>query len=966
MIYTIRAGVVGVLMALLAMSTQVAMGADEGTGSIIGRVTNAENGSPLAFANLMLSRLAAPGDTVGTPAGGALTKTDGSYRIVVPPGTWKLVASFVSFDQKRITDIGVAAGQAVSLDFGLVPTAMRLQTVTVTALRIENSEEAVLAQQRRSGAVSDGVSAAQISRTTDNNAAEVLQRVTGVSIIGNKYVYVRGLGERYSSTTVNGVSIGTPEPNKRVVPLDLFGAGLLDNLVVQKTYTPDHSADFGGGVVNINTRDFPGREIRSFTISSAFNARTTGKDFLAYEGGSSDWLGFDDGTRDLPGMIDRIARDQKIVTRGVGGVGFSPDTIALLGDSFKNIWTRRSKSAFPAYSFSGSYGNEATLFGRQLGFLGAVSMSNGFSTYRSEQVFYKSDQGTLTAETSHRATTSEASTLWGAIGNASYRVNDFNTLAVRTMYNRSSEDQMRTYQGYDYSITRALRNTRLKYVERGMLASSVSSSSYLTFLGNATLDLRYSYSRADRDEPDRREYTYQENPLIEDDEIVGSVWVIRRDTDTGFTRMYGSMDEEERTPEANLTLPFKQWNRLESKVKIGALVKNKDRDSRWRRFAFRAPSWSARQWQTIGSLPADSLMSEGRIGGTPKYFTLEEQTLADGNNWDNYKAHTDITAAYAMVDMPLTRNLRAVAGARLEKATVKVDSYDPFRRGIDFNAPHSEIENSDILPAVNLTYAVRENANVRAAYSATVSRPDYRELSHFVIKDYVSGYQEIGNPGLKRAKIHSFDVRGETFPNASELLAGSLFYKRMLDPIEKIIRLTQGNGTYMPVNGEYANVLGGEIEARLALGRLTGRLDSFGFSGNLTLVHSKAKLPPNIGSEQNKERPLEGQSPYVFNTGVFYTSPKGATSASLLYNVFGKRLANVGVGESPNVYEQPKHTIDVTLSHRFRAFRVKLSMENILDDDTLFTQKGNADPEERTVSRVERGRSLSLAISTAE
>ena len=220
-------------------------------------------------------------------------------------------------------------GQVTTVDVSMVPDAMTLKTVQITAKAIENTEASVLAQQKRAGAVSDGISSQQIAKSTDSNAAEALQRVTGLSIVGGRYVYVRGLGERYSSTQVNGSTIGTPEPNKRVVPLDLFASGLLDNLVVQKTYTPDQPGEFGGGVINVSTRDFPGQRLLDFSVSVGGNANTTGKTFYSYNGGGIDFLGIDDGTRAMPDLINEVARDTKISRRGAfSTAGFSADTIA--------------------------------------------------------------------------------------------------------------------------------------------------------------------------------------------------------------------------------------------------------------------------------------------------------------------------------------------------------------------------------------------------------------------------------------------------------------------------------------------------------------------------------------------------------------------------------------------------------------------------------------------------------------
>lgn len=934
---------------------------------IIGKVVSTENGSPLAFATLILTKLAAPGDSAGTPAGGALSKPDGSYRIKAAPGHYRLQVSFVSYNEQKITGIEVKAGDPIVLDIALVPTAVKLETIEVTAYAIQNSEVSVLAQQRKSAAVSDGVSSQQISKTTDSNAAEVLQRVTGLSIVGGRYVYVRGLGERYSSTQVNGSTVGTPEPNKRVVPLDLFAAGLLDNVVVQKTYTPDQPGEFGGGVVNVNTRDFPGRELWDLSVSTGFNSNTTGKPFYTYDGGDTDFLGIDDGTRKFPDLVKKLARNERIIRRGaLTPEGFSADTIGILGRSFSKTWSRQKKTGMPSYSVSGSYGNEVEVFDRSLGFLGSLSYSNSFSSFDSEERFFKADEGILSAETDYDVSTSEMTTLWGLIANSSYRLSSFHTLSLRSMYNRSSEDETRFYEGENQDSGRPLRNTRLSYIERGLFSGSVGTSHYIAPLNGATLDLRFSYSDARRNEPDRREYNYElftDYELNDDDEIVDStsVWRLSQRTASHMlTRMFGKMAEQERVPEVNLTVPFRQWNQLDSKFKTGILLRNKDRDSAWRRFYFRTPAiTNSALRDSLLALDPAQIMTDEMIGGRTDQFRIEELTLPAT---DNYRAHQDITAGYGMFDLPLSTKVRAVFGARVERAEMHVASYDIFGLTADSLLSRSNLENTDWLPSVNLTYSPSDRFNARVAYSATVSRPDFRELSSFFLTDYVSGYPEVGNPALKRAKIHNYDLRFEFYPGLSEILAASLFYKDLIDPIEKSI-LGGSNPVYKPINGEEGELFGAELETRFSLGRVHEKLDSFAASFNWTLVHSETNLAER-GIAASQKRPLEGQSPYVVNTGIFYASASGRTNASILYNVFGKRLSRVGLEQLPNIYERPKHSLDMTMSRRVGNARLKLSIENILDSESRFEQRSVAGGQVGVTHRNTKGRSISLSLST--
>jgi TonB-dependent receptor len=949
------------LLALMLAHTTAVATTGSGTWNIMGRVVSSQTGDPLPYATVALFRLAGTADTSGTSAGGVLTKADGTYRLPAVPGAYRLVISYVSHRPVRSMVLEIKEGlPPVTRDFALVPDAVQLPAVQVTAAIIRDNEAALLAKQRRAPAISDAVSSQQIARTTDANAAEVLQRITGLSVVGGRYVFVRGLGERYNTTQINGATIGTPEPNKRVVPLDLFASGLLDNIVVQKAYTPDQPGEFGGGVVNLCTRDFPGRRVTSFSVSSAYNARTTGKTFYSYDGGRWDFLGFDDGTRSMPQVVARLAGDRKISPRSfITRQGFSADTMALLGRAFSRTWDRQSRRAIPATGLSGTYADEFNVLGRQLGLLGSFSYSGGRETRRSEDNTYLLDP-LLKPDTEYHTVSSTASVLWGAIANASYRLNDYNSISLRSMYNRSAENVTRYYEGYSWTWNTGLQNTRLDYVERGMLVASVATSSYLSFLGGGTLDLRFNYSRADRDEPDRREYTYEQVNVGAE-----PTWLLTtRSTDLGLTRMFGSMQEDGRGPEANLTIPLKRWSGLEARIKAGVAYQNRDRESRWRRFAYRAPSFAPDKLDSVLALPPGRYMTDELIAGqVSRGFVISELTKQDT---DSYVAHQNVAACYAMADIPFSPSCRVVAGARIERAEMRVDAYDIFRQLPDSALAHARLKNTDVLPSVNLTYTVNEATNLRFGFSSTVCRPDFRELSKQNFFEFVDGYPEMGNPGLKRARVHNWDVRAETYPGANSLLAISAFYKELINPIENSI-VGGSVPTKMPINARSGLLRGFEAEARVGLGAVRRALESFAGTANLTVVKSQTDVS-GLGVATSARPPLQGQSPYVVNLGLYYASAKGETNGALLYNVFGRRLDRLGIQGQPDIYEQPRHSLDFTLSRGFRVIKAKLAIENLLDGEVRFEQKQPAiprgdEPASRVVYRSRRGRSISLSIS---
>lgn len=919
--------------------------AKNGENRILGKVVSSETGEPLPFTNLVLVRISAEGDTV--PAGGTFSMNDGTFRLDAEPGTYRLQASYIGYHLLNINDLVVTAeGEPLALDIPLTPSAVVVETVEVTAKAITSTAAFILQSQKKSPAVSDGISSEQMKKSTDSNAAEALQRVTGVSVVGGQFVVVRGLGERYSTTTINGAQVGTPETNRRVLPMDLFPASLLDNMVIQKTYTPDQPGDFGGGVVNVSTRQFPGDKVWNVSVGTGYNSSTTGKNYRSYRGGSLDFLGFDDGARKLPDEVPTrlITPDSEFCE---GEDCLTQDEVAGIGRSFSFDWKTETDDGGLPRSFSASYGNEVELLYRPLGFMLSTSYRNGFQTEsRIERGFNGGDE--LSPKTDYRVLDSESSVLWGAIATAGYRLHDLHTVNLDLMYNRSAEDDYRFYSGTNYDFGSDIRETRFSYVERGVFSSGLGMRHHLPILFGSVMEWKYSYANASRNEPDRRSFIYELIPGNPDDGTEDAWALSTRSLSSGFVRTYGILDEDTRGLQASLSVPFRQWGSLDSKLKIGSNFSNKDRQFDYRRFSYRAPSSN----QVDRSLPPEELLTEDMVGTDPRStFRFQETTRPV----DSYRAAHDISAVFAMVDLPVTQKLRLVGGVRYEKSDQTVTTYDRFARG---DAPlKATLSDQDYLPAINATYALTEEINLRAAVSQTVNRPDLRELSPYGYNDQgASAYEQSGNPDLVQSKIDNYDIRIECYPTLEEMVAISGFWKALDHPIEQSIRGGQ-QPVIQPVNADRGELYGVELEGRASLARLGNALDNFGLHTNVTFVESEAEVL-DLGNLAASKRPLTGQSPYVVNLGLFFASDQGTNTASLLYSVFGKRLYSLGLAELPDIYERPRHSVDLTLGREFGSFQLKLGIENLLDSEEEFQQADQA------VKLSDRGRSVNFSIST--
>ncbi|MCK4305064.1 MAG: outer membrane beta-barrel protein [Candidatus Eisenbacteria sp.] len=924
-----------------------AMAEEPASGNLFGRVRSAPSGVPLPNANVMLFHLAAPNDSVGTQITGTFALApEGKYRLTAAAGRYRLLVTHVSHHPANVLGVEILPGTSAEVDIALFPSVTTtIRTISVRAKAIRNTEAALLTQHRKSVSVGDALSAEQITKSGDSDAAEALQRVSGLSLVDNRYVFVRGLGERYSSTQINGSTIGSPEPNKRVVPLDLIPAALVDNITIQKTYTPDQPAEFGGGSVNINTRDFPGHRTWSISLGAGNRPGTTGGTFYTYRGGRLDFLGFDDGSRALPSLVAAMTRDQKVAPRGIGGDrGFTPEEIAAMGRAFAPIWGLEKTTALPAYDVSATYGNEYQVMRQPLGILLGGVFRSGYDTYDHEENTYEPGaDGKLSKRTSYHATTSKFTAHSGLVGNISYRTDSHTTLSLRSIYNRMSDDEVRRYEGLNVDHGVLLRDTRLRYVARSLWSSNFGAVHRFAARDGVELSWHVNYSRAALDEPDRREYIYE---YREREEGEGQWEISRRSNSQGFTRMYGAVRETERVFDCHLALPFSLPVGRKARAKIGCLYKEKNREAGYRRFAFKTPARGVDLTQ-----PPESLMTPENIGGTLQTFRLHELTRAT----DSYDASHNMAAFYCDLNLQLTTGLRAAGGIRIEEWEQKVKTFDAFVP--DGDVISVVIKKTEYLPAINLIHAVSRRTNLRAAYSATISRPDLRELSPFELTDYSSGYAETGNPELKRAWIRNYDLRAEHFPSNNELLAASLFYKQIIDPIEKTLQIAGAQLRKFPDNGEGSYLYGAELEGRINLARLGRRWSSFRLAANYCWVKSQTELG-KYGVQASSKRPLEGQSPYVMNLLLYYAPQSGIYSASLLYNAHGRRLSGVGAMALPDIYEEPLHRLDLTGTLKLGRASIKLTVKNLLDDEKCFKQSGY------TVHRGQPGRSVSLKLST--
>lgn len=940
----------GLALFLLAASARAQ------TGTLAGVVVDGETGETLIGVNVVVEPLGA----------GAATGLDGDYRIAgLVPGTYDVAFSYLGYTPQRVTGVEVAAGETARLDVQLAPEALEIEggEVIVEATALLDNEAGLLRQRQRAAAVSDAISAEAISRSGASTAGDALQKVTGASVVGGRYVYVRGLGDRYVNTQLNGATLPSSDPDRNAVPLDLFPSGLLDNIVTSKTFTADQPGSFTGGNVNINTQAFPDRLAFEFSASTGYNAEASLRDdFLTTNRGGSDWLGFDDGTRDIPAMWTQPG------TRvpSISSARTNPDSAAALdrlARAFNPTMAPGVGEAPINRSFSASLGNQVQLLGRPLGFLGSLSYSRDFSAYRGGTTAQYQLTGRV-AETDSLTTnlllddsrgTEEA--LWGGLATAAYRLHPNHNLSGSVLYNRSGIAESRYQVGLypkNFNATDRFFETRtVGWTERDLSTAQLRGEHAFPNLRGLRADWTASYARTRQDEPDLRffanDFTVRDNGEASAD----TFYAITFSNYGKPARYFRNLDEGTWNNALNLALPF-GGRRWAGTLKVGGAVALTERELRERRFEY---TTNASAYRYDGDPDAFFTGGTGVVDTTASgRFVIGNYLLDATTPTNNYDGSQDVYAAYAMAEFRPMSRLRAIVGARFEATRQAVANRDTTGR----------IREDDWLPSLSLVYEVTGNMNVRAAYGRTLARPSLREFSPAVTFEYVGGYLFLGNPQLERTLVDNFDLRWEWFMRPGELLAVSGFYKRFQNPIERAF--VGINDQIQFQNVDEATVVGAEFEARRRFDRLpfAGLIEA---GANLTLAHSTVRIPAfelailrDLDPNASDTRPLQGQSPFVGNFDVTYRHDAAGTALSVLYNAFGRRLASVSLGGTPNDFEYATGTLDVTFRQDLgRGLRLRASAKNVLGDDARFghTYKG-ADYVTRA---YERGRTFSVGVS---
>jgi TonB dependent receptor/Carboxypeptidase regulatory-like domain/TonB-dependent Receptor Plug Domain len=895
-------------------------GGRDAVGRIVGRIVDAQTGAALNGVQL---QIVASGV-------GALSGVDGRFAIEdVPAGLATLRVESLGYATKTITGVNVPAGGAVEQNITMELQALELTGIEVTAAAERGSVSRALDQQRTSSNIVNAITSEQISRSPDGDAAAALQRVSGVTVQDGKYVFVRGLGERYTTTSLNGARIPSPEPERKVVPLDLFPSGLLQTITTSKTFTPDLPGDFSGAQVNIETKEFPADRQFTYSLSVGANDRIAGNllPFAPTVGG--EWLAAAGSERALPAAV----RDADFTTQ------LSQDQVNALVGSFRNAWSVQSERDLPNLSGGFSLGGTDPILGQRISYLvsGTYSRSSEVKADEVRAQAIAGPDGTTLEVDRFAGTTARNSVLLGGLLNASTLVGDRTRLLVNATYNRTSDNEGRSELGFNEQFNIPMNVERLRFVERSVYSAQVAGEHELG--DRHRVDWTATASGVDRDEPDRSEIVY----AILDDPATGQplppAWF--SGSNEGAVRTFSALTEKSYEGSANYRLSIGDPARQHA-IKIGGVARTIERDALTRIFSI-----------SSSALGQSEREQEPEVIFDGRYADEDDRVfrIAPFGQGGQYTAADHLLAGYAQLEYGLSDRIRIIGGARLERSRTEVTATPTIGAAVAF-AP----EYTDVLPALTVNIDLTDTQNLRFSASQTLARPEYRELAPITYREVIGGDNVRGQPDLERTLIRNLDARWEWYPNAGEVVSIGFFAKDFVNPIERIYRGTSGTRLVTFVNAAGASNYGAEIELRKRLGTLAEALEPLSFFTNATIMQSEIRLPEDAAT--NPDRAMVGQAPYVLNAGLTWAGETGATSATVLYNIVGKRIFSASETPLPEIYEQARNVLDLSLRFGLPgAFSAKLDVKNVLDEPYELTQ-GSVQREYYRAGRV-----LSLGLS---
>lgn len=884
------------------------------SGAASGVVVNAFDGAPLSGATVTVR-----GTTLATQ-----TDSTGRFELKgLPPGDQVLRFSKSGFAAAVVTDVRVVPGQTTTVSGNLRPEFYEMEEYEVTAEEFVQQTEQIMIERRESSGMLDAMGSEQFSKLGAGDAAEALSKVSGASIADGKFAVIRGLADRYTTTTLNGNDLPSADPDRKAAQLDLLPTQIIERMDVAKTFSPDMSGGFAGGAINIITKSYPEKAMVSFSLGTAYNTQASlNQDFLVSDQSKTDWLAMDDGKRAMPAVARASSPRQ-------GGVPIQNEAAVERSFGSSQMSPVNDKSPLNT-SLSLAFGDSMQAGDFRFGYLGSLGYKNEYKFYDGG-IVRKYDSGT--AQVQGKADTRAVIEYnWAASASLGLSFTENHAIKFNYLYVRAAEDEARRLRGFDEETQEGtyLEQSVLHWTERSLSYYQLAGEHHFPELNELQFDWAGSVATATQDEPDYRIFQFIADPAN------GIYQPFGRAEPAYPTRYWRELEEKNQNWRGDLTMPVPSYNEKDNSVKTGAAISESQRDYYQRGWTMYPRNFFANSFVTSGD-PQDYL--------DPANYPYVEYQNFPANV--TYQGEQSITATYLMGDWAALEWLRLTGGARFESTDLSLTGFDQTR-----NVPLTPggIQQDDILPSLAATVALNqeETVQLRGAWSQTVVRPAYREIAPVAIYDIAQARQYLGNPNLVIADSQNYDLRLEWFPRGGEILSVSVFRKDITAPIEQSA-LDNNNDKITYLNYDEAEVMGVEFEARGRLDRLWAPLGEFTLGCNYAYIESEVPLTKNqldnrslLYGETATSRPLYDQPEYVLNADLTWDHAATGTTFTISGGVVGRRLVVVGLAR-PDEYEEPAPQLDIFVSQKLgKNWKLKFSAKNLLDPEFETTQNWGA------------------------
>jgi hypothetical protein len=929
-----------------------------GQGIIQGKVSDRKTKESIVGASVYIQ-----GTTVGSS-----TDINGNYSIKnVKPGTYNLIVSFVSYKNDTIRKVKVNNNVATKLDDELEEFTTQLSEVSVTARKKTDTEISVINTSKTSDLIIVGVSSQQIAKSQDKDASEVIRRLPGVTIMGGRFVVVRGLIERYNTVWLNNASTPSCEPDQRAFSFDVLPSSLISNMVIYKTPAPEIPADFAGAFIQITTKNIPDKNSLSIGYTVGYNDGTSVRDFEKYKGGSTDWLGFDDGTRKLPGIIP--STNEVLVLQDYNNgtpeqQAYRKQQMLDISHSFSTTSSSRTRTAPLDNKINIDFTRIFSIGKAKVGNVSALSYKLTHNTddiTRSKVESYGTTTTGVTYSKLYNDMEYDEAVGIGVISNWSLTLGrslfEFNNLL-----NQSGISSTIIRTGTDhYRDDNHVYKTMLGYASRTLYSGSFGGNHNLSENNLLLWTLGYSY--ANQNEPDNRLINYYAPKKTDTSYYPFQLEYSSTANADANARLFSNLKENNYNGNLNYAHTF-HIGKFSPEIKVGVFGEKKNRDFYIRPFGV---IWAKTGVinQEILRQPIDSVYYEGNFNYQDGVIYRE---VYDPSY--QYKIDNTLLAGYLALKIPIGKIVTIYGGLRLEKNELILYGPDKDR---EF-AVQAKRDTLNLFPSVNITFNLNSKNLIRLAYGMTINRPEFREVAPFAFYNFKENVTIYGNPGIKSCYINNYDFRYEWYPNPGEMVTIGGFYKEFDSPIEATwVPSSGGEWDLHYLNAIKATSIGAEIDIRKGFQNL-GKKHNFwrGFRNfsivlNAAYIKSRVETDPKYLFILDHDRPMFGQSPYIVNAGLFYQTANNNLSISLLYNVFGKRIIGVGTTDIPNSYEMPRNIIDFTILKRFKNnLTLKFGVKDILNQEFVIQQVMKSENLPDAVIKVKAfypGRSFSFGIS---